>query len=381
MNQEYKLIISIYSEDEKGPKNIEINIGTKEEVIQWFKSTYIDKFDGFQSWDNFFIKLEPKDIIFTEFRAYTQGGNHRKTIDSDSFRYEGETNSKGEKHGLGECLYRENIYTNTNGGIKAIGKFENDCFLEGKILEYIERWEGPYNEYFGSAYKTYEFTGNKINYQNGDIYEGTFKNFKKDGKGVLKKANGEIIEGIWEEDILIKKTEKVDEELIDGGEIDAILKDIGLTFQQAIAMNLIKGSSNVDNEKQELVKKKNEELQPKKQIDPKDEEKDNKDYSILEKKGVPDYLIRDLKAGLISYIWKAKAIMYYEYKPNKREGLHQSQITFFIPSEGKMTRPSAIIWIKTQREKSPQGNKSCMDDSYLYNLKKVELIEFFELEY
>jgi hypothetical protein len=39
-----------------------------------------------------------------------------------------------------------------------------------------------------------------MNYQNGDIYEGEWKNGLKDGSGIYKYYNGDKYSGCWNED-------------------------------------------------------------------------------------------------------------------------------------------------------------------------------------
>ena len=41
-------------------------------------------------------------------------------------------------------------------------------------------------------------------YENGDRYEGFMKNGKKEGQGVLYKNDGEEIEGLFKDDILVE---------------------------------------------------------------------------------------------------------------------------------------------------------------------------------
>ena len=62
----------------------------------------------------------------------------------------------------------------------------------------------------------------KIYYENGDRYEGEFKNDVRDGKGKLFLDNGEIIDKIYINDVLVDNDKKND--LIDstnGGLIEA----------------------------------------------------------------------------------------------------------------------------------------------------------------
>lgn len=37
----------------------------------------------------------------------------------------------------------------------------------------------------------------RMNYTNGDVYEGQWKNDKRDGKGKLTYANGDVLYGTW----------------------------------------------------------------------------------------------------------------------------------------------------------------------------------------
>ena len=49
----------------------------------------------------------------------------------------------------------------------------------------------------------------KYIYQNGDFYEGEWKNNKKHGEGMYKYHDGKELNGIWENDKLIKKYDTV----------------------------------------------------------------------------------------------------------------------------------------------------------------------------
>ena len=54
------------------------------------------------------------------------------------------------------------------------------------------------NDY--AAYRRTKTGKVKLEFANGDVYEGDFADGMKHGKGVLTKANGEIQEGEWSED-------------------------------------------------------------------------------------------------------------------------------------------------------------------------------------
>jgi hypothetical protein len=40
--------------------------------------------------------------------------------------------------------------------------------------------------------------------ESGDIFEGNFVDWKKNGPGKLTKKNGEVINGIWKDDYLVQ---------------------------------------------------------------------------------------------------------------------------------------------------------------------------------
>lgn len=48
-----------------------------------------------------------------------------------------------------------------------------------------------------SGYGIYRF-------YDGKVYAGRFENGKKHGRGALTKVNGDLLEGDWENDILVK---------------------------------------------------------------------------------------------------------------------------------------------------------------------------------
>ena len=53
--------------------------------------------------------------------------------------------------------------------------------------------------------ETYAEGKGMMKYKDGRIFEGEFKNEKKNGAGVMKSSAGNIVEqGIWKDDLFIK---------------------------------------------------------------------------------------------------------------------------------------------------------------------------------
>ncbi len=42
-----------------------------------------------------------------------------------------------------------------------------------------------------------------MNYSNGEQYCGDFVADKRNGKGILKKSNGDNVNGVWKDDVLL----------------------------------------------------------------------------------------------------------------------------------------------------------------------------------
>ena len=63
----------------------------------------------------------------------------------------------------------------------------NKAYKDGKLFE--GEWKNNKREGKGS-----------LKYENGNVYEGEWKNDKREGKGILKLANGNVYEGEWKND-------------------------------------------------------------------------------------------------------------------------------------------------------------------------------------
>lgn len=80
--------------------------------------------------------------------------------------------------------------------------FKGD-FVKGNPTEGIMRY--PNNEeYTGPLSANRKRDGYGImNYSNGEQYCGDFVADKRNGKGILKKMNGDNVNGVWKDDVLL----------------------------------------------------------------------------------------------------------------------------------------------------------------------------------
>lgn len=51
-----------------------------------------------------------------------------------------------------------------------------------------------------------KFSEGILRHSNGDVYEGKFRDFKKNGEGTYTYSNGTIFKGIWKDDQKVEGT-------------------------------------------------------------------------------------------------------------------------------------------------------------------------------
>jgi hypothetical protein len=191
-----------------GDRIVEMNFCDEEDFDCFFMPTVKN---GFKSIDDFFAEIKPKDDYIQFFEKLFAFGTLYKKIkkypNGDFFL--GKIVDE-KANGFGEL----NITINdlfSNKKTKYIGHFFNDTFLEGTIICYEPdeiKHIALQNINDCTEYRDVRFLNNKylcstIYYPNGDNFEGTVINFKRHGEGKLTKANGNIVEGTWENDTII----------------------------------------------------------------------------------------------------------------------------------------------------------------------------------
>ena len=98
-------------------------------------------------------------------------------------------------------FYGEGILTRHDGFghiiKKSAGRFENGEFIEGYLIEDINRGDWKGYKYEGN-FEDGAINGNgiMISYASGRIYEGNFSDGYRDGKGVIKFYDGQY-DGEW----------------------------------------------------------------------------------------------------------------------------------------------------------------------------------------
>ncbi len=118
-------------------------------------------------------------------------------------KFEGEWENDKEKNGVGLIFYNDNINSYNNGIYK--GKLKNskrEC--EYGIMEYEngDKYEGEWKNDFKEG-------KGKMIYNNGEKYEGEWKNDLKEGKGIMYYNNGERYEGEFKNNEIIKGKGKI----------------------------------------------------------------------------------------------------------------------------------------------------------------------------
>jgi antitoxin component YwqK of YwqJK toxin-antitoxin module len=271
----------------------------------------------------------------------------------------GKLNGKGKKYHKNGTLWQEGDFK--YGRLHGMGKWynENGTKLEGEFKNGELNGMGKTFSINGILSTEGQFMdGNLIlgkrYYDNGNIRnEGEFTlGFMLNGNGKRYWPNGKLREeGEFKEDELNGKGKKYNKDgaLIEEGEF----KDGNLIIIVS---------------KEQERKESNKIPEPSKQnIEPvKKESVNEKDYSVFKKRGVPWYMIEDLKARKINHIWYAKTILHF--------GDRSTTSDIFIPSEGKMTKGSAKIWINHNEYKVKPSVYSHK------RLSKIEILEFFEIK-
>ena len=181
-----------------------------------------------------------KNKLYDGFGIY-----HNKNTEEDFETYTGEWHNN-LPHGKGKCVYQNgHIYEGmwSNGLYSGLGKYifkTGDSFSgyflsgnfhgNGKLVRQNKgmifgNWTyGQLNkinkiqlnngdQYIGECLldtnNLSKHGKGKYIYQNGDFYEGEWKNNKKHGEGMYKYHDGKELNGIWENDKLIKKYDTV----------------------------------------------------------------------------------------------------------------------------------------------------------------------------
>lgn len=190
--------------------------------------------------DPFFQPIQDEDIIHDQFIKN----------DIENLTYQGDINSKNQKHGFGALVtpekkrigtWRNDIFNgwgreiNKNGeiyegrfeddslngmgiykygGILYIGEFKNyKKYGKGELFTNLYHYVGDFVnnnmegegriEYYNEGIYEGTFRNDEMDgfgyykYKNGDFYEGQMKNGRMNGKGILTKRNGNVNEGIF----------------------------------------------------------------------------------------------------------------------------------------------------------------------------------------
>jgi hypothetical protein len=200
----YTMFIAM--ETGENPRTVEINMGNDEEEFVFMFKSFLSS--GFNSGLNFLNKLIPQDEFVTDLiNKYSTGSENRKIKKYPNGDYY-EGNIVNEKaNGFGEL----NIMINDLLFMKYtqyIGEFSNDTFFKGKVFCYNSDDEGDIIKFIDAEYVDGKYKCRSIEYPNDDKFEGDVVNFKRHGKGKLTKTDGSVIEGNWENDIIIKKQTK-----------------------------------------------------------------------------------------------------------------------------------------------------------------------------
>lgn len=193
--------------------------------------------------DSKFLKLQNWTTLIYEgdFFEFNKDGepsgvgklNFIKRNSTESFKYIGEI-IEGTMHGKGKLERKDG--TTFDGiweeGVRGSGiiRFKNGDIYHGdwkygvfhgsgsfttKNEKFIGTWSegcflsGEKTDIYGVIYKgTWDQQGNinkgKIIWPNGDVYQGKIKKLQMHGQGILKQANGVVLEGIWYEGGYVK---------------------------------------------------------------------------------------------------------------------------------------------------------------------------------
>jgi hypothetical protein len=196
----YKILISIDKEVEK-PNTIQIDY----EDEFFFNEVFYDALSrGFNRAIIFLNQLIPKDEFVTDLiNKYSEGSENRKIKKySNGDYYEGKiVNDKANGFGELNIVNNDLLFMKYT---KYIGDFTNDIFIKGKVFCHDSDNEDYIIEFEDVEYNGKDFICRSIKYHlNYENFEGDVINFKRHGKGKLTTSDGNIIEGTWENDILI----------------------------------------------------------------------------------------------------------------------------------------------------------------------------------
>ena len=245
-------------------KIIQINKGTQKIGIISYKNNSKNKeiIHFIKSLNNVFYEVKKDEIELKEFLNYIKNkylnNFEKKVLEDNEGTYFGNLKNN-VKEGFGIMVYEDednrgiiyignwkNNYKEGHGKAISevgtyIGEWKNDIFISGKFIPFIpigagdiyfegnetkiEGFQSFYNLlkfkglinniseekfygtleikngiiYEGKLEKFFEGEGT-ISYPNGDIYKGEWKNFRKNGRGIIFTENGTIIESEWEKD-------------------------------------------------------------------------------------------------------------------------------------------------------------------------------------
>ncbi|CAI2383020.1 unnamed protein product [Moneuplotes crassus] len=185
--------------DEKPNKNY-----SKSPILKEFKQEIWNDWIKYgpleeKQWEN--VRIEDLKEKITEFKiemltsldgyVETHGRRHQKKSDSDSkqrgsfeFKYFGQVNNAGQRHGIGVCLYRT-------------GRMYQGTWHEDKRSSYGKETLSN-NQTYQGEFKNGKFHGEGLyTWTNGDTYNGSWQNGLKHGQGTWKRENGDFYKGNW----------------------------------------------------------------------------------------------------------------------------------------------------------------------------------------
>jgi hypothetical protein len=329
----------------------------------FFKETYVENFQGFKSWDLFWQHIVPRDVqVLSWMKRYEEGSLLRKKhLLSNGDVFIGCL--KDDKViGVGE-LYKKNDDRFDDKNISfSIGKFNStDQFKSGIIRQYkfipyqkeyeFVEYHGAYNN---SEYLPEMYMGNKIQYSNGTVYEGTHANFMH---------------------IQMEKTKE---------------PDYGENDPPPIIVEMMNEKLREYEKKmeREINERSEKEKQQKKDLEKSSLEKNQtyeKKVDVLKKMGVSESLIKELYTTEKKRLWKVSASIRWWERKGQAKKIHESMNYYFINTEATINRTAAKGFIKSNATKTNyyrnQNHGNPFYDNTYQHLDLVTIIDFFEVKY